>query len=36
MQQYESIAYNETNAEAKFFMAPVSEYHLAKGLYFNP
>ena len=36
MQQYERIHFDEKNAVASYFMAPVMEFHLAKKFYFNP
>ncbi len=36
MQQYEKIHLDERNATAYYLTVPVAEYHLTKGLYFNP
>lgn len=36
MQQYERRHFDEKNAVASYFMAPVMEFHLAKKFYFNP
>jgi hypothetical protein len=36
MQQYERRHFDERNAVASYFMAPVMEFHLAKKFYFNP